>query len=280
LERLIPFFSANPRHALGKTATIGSMFATVFKTIVIFLAGLTLVHGAQASENILKPEALAGTWHLRMETASDARFGFLGKIHIQTTTHLLVAISQGPVGLTQTQQICAISSVPSSNISRTILPTAFISHLPKKTYTITVANQGENTWHYTADLGQTFVGYDGTKAPNAIPSKAGHPAVFDWDRDGKPGATVIVDIPILGEVRIYLVQTNHMQLSGSVQSPDHISGKAIQILMDQRTIGADNFLLSGSPNLTVGAGHDGFDLGRIKAGADCTDIVALAKSGT
>ena len=46
-------------------------------------------------------------------------------------------------------------------------------------------------------------------SPDDIPRDKKHPAIFDWDEDGKPGASVLVDVPIIGHIRIYMVQTNH-----------------------------------------------------------------------
>ena len=67
-----------------------------------------------------------------------------------------------------------------------------------------------------ADPRQQYVGYHGHLSPDDIPRDKKHPAIFDWDEDGKPGASVLVDVPIIGHIRIYMVQTNHTILSGQV----------------------------------------------------------------
>ena len=224
----------------------------------------------------ISPPEIVGTWYLRMQTAVDARIRFLGSIHIRTTTHLLIKISSGPEGYAQHQKTCIVDSRPSRNITKTTLPEAFISHLAQKTYPITLSANPDGSWEYTADLQQQFVGYDGKRSPNAIPESRKHPAVYDWDEDGEPGATVIVDVPILGDVRLFLVQTNHTILKGTFAPPGRVSGTAHQRLMAQQTIGADNLLLAGSPRLTIGSGHNGFEMVSITADADCAEIKRLA----
>jgi len=240
------------------------------------LVSLVAAGPAVAEDPLSTAPTLTGTWYLRIRTATDARIRILGNTHIRSTTHLLVHIEEGPDGLQQHQQTCTVDTRPSRNITRTILPEAFITHLPQKSYPISFVPSPDGGWIYTADLQQQYVGYDGTRAPDGIPEDAKHPAVYDWDEDGKPGASVLVDLPIFGHIRIYLVQTNHTVLKGRLQPSGRITGTTHQRIMMQRTIGADNRLLAGSPRLSIGTGHDAFELGRIEAKATCTDIKRLA----
>lgn len=220
---------------------------------------------------------LTGSWYLTIRTATNAKVPIIGNTNIKSTTHLLVSIDESEGVLSQTQQTCVVDNRPSRSITRTVLPKAFIEHLPIKTYPISVTEQPDGTVAYYADLVQQYVGYDGAKANGVIPQRAKDPAVFDWDEDGKPGASVLIDIPIIGHVRIYMVQTNHTVLTGTVQSSDRIEGRTKQLLLQQRTIGADNRLLAANPKLTVADGHNHFELSRIEMGSTCTDIARLAK---
>ncbi len=239
----------------------------------------SLVQPASASEDLLvpNPTELSGTWYLRIRTATDARIPIIGTTHIRSTTHLLATIQDTPSGLTQTQQTCSVDNRPSRSITRTVLPEAFIAHLPIKTYPVQLTTKPDGTIDYSADLKQQYVGYDGAKANGTIPDSRKHPAVFDWDEDGFPGASVLIDIPLFGHIRIYLVQTNHTFLQGVVVSTDRVEGTTHQRLLNQRTIGADNRLFAANPKLTVGTGHDHFEMMRIEEGATCKDIVRLAE---
>ena len=238
----------------------------------------TLLGGLMwASPAMAEPASIDGTWYLRIRTATNAKVPIIGNTYIRSTTHLLTTIESTETGHQQTQRTCIVDNRPSRSITRTVLPEAFIAHLPVKTYPITVATQPDGTRKYAADLQQQYVGYDGRKANGVIPRRASDPAVFDWDEDGKPGASVLIDIPILGNVRIYMVQTNHTFLSGKFTSNDTVEGITRQRVLQQRTIGADHRLLAANPKLTIGQGHDKFELVRIESGSDCEDIARLAK---
>lgn len=222
------------------------------------------------------PPDISGTWHLLMRTATDARVPIIGTTHIKTTTHLLITIAVKDDEILQSQKTCIVDSRPSRNLTRTILPEAFIEHLTQKTYPIQVEQKPDGGWSYYADLKQQYVGYHGHLSPDDIPRDKKHPAIFDWDEDGKPGASVLVDVPIIGHIRIYMVQTNHTILSGQVDDDGVIRGRGKQRLLLQRTIGADNRLLATSPKLSVSTGHDAFEMTRLADGASCADVKAGA----
>jgi hypothetical protein len=226
-------------------------------------------------DDITQPD-LTGTWYLRIRTATDARVPIIGNTHIRSTTHLLVSIANINGVPNQTQRTCIVDSRPSRSITRTVLPKAFVDHLPVKTYPVTLSKSEDGSWSYNADLHQQYVGYDGEKAGGVIPEDDKDPSVFDWDEDGEPGASILIDIPIFGHIRIYMVQTNHTLLSGRVINTNRLEGHSKQLLLDQRTIGADNRLLAASPKLTVGKGHDRFEMMRIDEGATCADIKRMA----
>lgn len=239
----------------------------------------SLVQPASASEDQLAKQHvdLSGTWYLRIRTATDAKIAIIGTTHIRSTTHLLATIQDTPSGLKQTQQTCSVDNRPSRSITRTVLPEAFIAHLPVKTYPIQITAKADGTIGYSADLKQQYVGYDGAIANGTIPESRKDPAVTDWDEDGYPGASVLVDIPLFGHIRIYLVQTNHTFLRGVVMGTDRVEGTTHLKLLDQRTIGADNRLFAANPKLTIGTGHNHFEMMRTEEGATCKDIVRLAE---
>ncbi len=226
---------------------------------------------AMAEEPATPP--LSGTWHLRMRTATEASIPIIGTTRINTTTHLLIHIKKNESGeLQQTQKTCVVDSVPDRSLTRTVLPPSFINNLPVKTYPITVEQKADGSWSYNADLRQQHVGYKGELAPAGVPQNKDHPAVFDWDSDGHPGATVLVDVPLFGDVAVYILQTNHTLLYGEVTNKDLIEGNTKMLLLGQRTIGASNRLLAANPTLTIGKGHTAYEMMRINDDAQCRDI--------
>jgi len=243
--------------------------------LVALLTGTANSAWAETDEGAARQPDLTGTWYMRIRTATDARLAIIGNTHIKSTTHLLVTMSVIDGTLMQKQKTCVVDSRPSRSITRTVLPKAFIDHLPVKSYPVSLTPNDDGTWAYRADLKQQFVGYHGDQASDGIPENDKHPSVFDWDEDGKPGASVLVDLPLFGHIRIYMVQTNHTLLSGKVVNDQSIEGRTRQLVLDQRTIGADNRLLAASPKLTVGKGHDRFEMMRIEAGATCEDIIRI-----
>ena len=247
-------------------------------TALLLIAALSMGSArAEPTATEMEPSPFAGTWYLRMRTATDAKIPIIGTTHIKSTTNLLTTITVKDGALMQRQKTCIVDSRPSRSITRTVLPQTFIDHLPVKTYPIKLRQGDDGTWQYRADLKQQFVGYDGKKANGKIPESTADPSVFDWDEDGDPGASVLINVPLFGKVRIYLVQTNHTILTGRAISPDRIEGTTRQLLLQQRTIGASNRLLAANPKLTIGTGHNSFEMMRTKDGANCNDIAILAK---
>jgi hypothetical protein len=118
------------------------------------------------------------------------------------------------------------------------------------------------------------VGYDPVKTGGKMPEKKSDPSIFDWDKDGVPGASIYVDIPVIGNVRVYMVQTNHTQLLGRLINAGRIEGRTNMILIDQHTIGADNFLFNRSAEIRPAGGYDDFEMVRIDDGATCATIKA------
>ena len=248
-------------------------------TTTLLLAAFVITQPAHAmpSDSEGDLSSLAGTWYLRMRTATDAKIPIIGTTHIKSTTHLLTEIMHSNGELLQRQKTCIVDSRPSRSITRTVLPQTFIDHLAVKSYPIEVLPGEDGKRLYRADLKQQFVGYDGEKANGKMPEKASDPSVFDWDEDGDPGASVIINVPLFGRVRIYLVQTNHTVLTGTVVNPDRIEGTTQQLLLKQRTIGASNRLLAANPKLTIGKGHNRFEMMRTESGSTCADVARLAE---
>jgi hypothetical protein len=221
------------------------------------------------------PPDLRGTFHLRMRTATDAKIPVIGTTRVNTTSDMLATIRLQDGRLVQSHQTCFVNAIPTRGIARTILPPAFIRALPIKTYTLVLTQDAEG-WRYDADLLPQWVGYHPVLPEAAMPTDPKHPAIYDWDGDGKPGASVLLDIPVFGEFRIYMVQRSHARLTGRIENENKVTGQAIMMELSQRTIGADNVLFRTSPHIAPAPGPRAFELTRVPQGSTCADLLSGA----
>ena len=65
--------------------------------------------------------------------------------------------------------------------------------------------------------------------------------------DGHPGATVIVDVPVLGELEIYIAQRTHQSLHGRLTDDGTLEGGIHGHALDQETLDATSALMKVSP---------------------------------
>ena len=77
-----------------------------------------------------------------------------------------------------------------------IFPDKFVAALAKHTYPIQIERDAQG-WRYRADLGVERIGYRADSADGKLPTKIDDPAVYDWDGDGHPGATLRLSVPLL-----------------------------------------------------------------------------------
>ena len=217
------------------------------------------------------PPDLSGTFHLRMRTATDADVPVIGTTRVNTVSDMLATIERKGDAYVQTHTTCFVNATPTRGFARTVLPPTFIKALPVKTYPL-VLTEDANGWKYDADLQPQSVGYHMDQTGGPMPTESNHPAIYDWDGDGKPGASVMVDIPVFGEFRIFMVQWSHARLTGRIQSADEVTGKAIMMDLNQRTIGADNVLFRTSPKIRPAPQPKNFELTRVPFGSTCADL--------
>ncbi|MBI5608174.1 MAG: hypothetical protein HY902_04785 [Deltaproteobacteria bacterium] len=155
----------------------------------------------------------------------------------RTTSIGLVKVDwQGSQGAAYSHT-CAVTSNPAFS-SQLTYPAAFINALAAGPLPLVRAGgevelQASTTW-----LGLQS-GYAGAM-PGVGDGK--HAAVVDADSDGKPGATVYIDAPILGQQAIYVVQRNTSAWKAPLQADGSLhplpSGA-----MEQVTVGATSSIL-------------------------------------
>ena len=104
-----------------------------------------------------------------------------------------------------------------------IFPDKFVAALGKHTYPIQIERDAQG-WRYRADLGVERIGYRADAVDGKLPTQIDDPAVYNWDRDGHPGATLILAVPLLPDGELYVVQRGQSILNGRVVTPGRIDG--------------------------------------------------------
>lgn len=210
---------------------------------------------------------------LEVVVVSSAAVPILGRTNIHTRSLLLATIDEENGQLTQTQHLCAVQVSDDARLSDTVIPPSFIANFPVQQYTVNLRSDGEG-WRYVADPGPVSVGYRPAPAL-PIPQEPEDTRVYDWDRDGNPGATVYLVVPVLGDVEIYVAQLGHTLFSGAVSEGGSVRGSVNIAAFDQHTIGASNAIFHASPPVTQVPASSFFNLTPLE-GADCAAVLKQA----
>jgi hypothetical protein len=224
------------------------------------------------------PPDLSGTFHLRMDSETHAKIPVLGVAVITTSTNVLAKIDQGPEGWRQEHTTCAVNTLTTRAIAKTVLPPPFIRAMGTKRYPLELKPNAKG-WHYTAHFEPQHIGYDAVAADHVMPEHKAHRSIMDWDQDGHPGATVLLKIPVFGDVGIYMVQYNHSRLDGQIESANRVTGHMTMLGMNQHTIGASNRLFIANPHIESAPDPKPFVMVRIPEGSTCADVKRLAREG-
>ncbi|CAN0460927.1 unnamed protein product [Ectocarpus fasciculatus] len=143
--------------------------------------------------------------------------------------------------------------------------------MPDKSYPIALTRTDDGGWAYTADTRPQHIGYDPTVS-SSLPKDADHPAIIDWEGDGAPGATIHLQVPVFGQVEVYIVQVAHTRLDGRVNGDGTISGLAEVIAFEQHSIGGKPAAFAANPNVTQVPGESVFTLTPLPTGTTCAAL--------
>lgn len=229
------------------------------------------------------PPDLRGMWRMDLYVVSHAQIPVLG-----TTTILAHTIMTARIDGTADAQVmhttpCSLSPQTTRPIATTIVPQRFVDHLPRKDIPVQFERTAAGQWSLTADMQPQDVGWRRdrftTTAGELLPPAATHPAVVDFEGDGHPGATLILDAPLFGEIEIYVVQTAHTVLTASINDAQVIDGTATPARFGQRTIGASNRLFVSNPTITLDGNQSQFRLARVPDNTSCAALSAGTGAG-
>lgn len=203
--------------------------------------------------------------------ATVSRLPFLGSSKSASKSVSVVEVRrQGPI-LTQSHQVCDFRVLEHSAMIKMVFSDKFVSALAKPTYPIQMEKDAQG-WFYRADLGMERIGYRGDSADGKLPTKIDDPAVYDWDGDGHPGATLRLSVPLLPDGELYVVQRGHSVLNGRVTAPGRIDGDIEVLSFEHRVLGAKPSFLNRSPEIEPDPKGSRFSLSPVPAGSTCESL--------
>lgn len=184
------------------------------------------------------------TYLLEMAVVSRARVPFAGEREVVTRSFSSIRFEPGPEGWVQHQRPCEIEV----DGGRVRFPDAFVRSMPERSDVV-----GLDGGVYRYDPGPSWVGL----APES--PLDGDGPWLDPDGDGHPGATVFLEVPVFGSVRLHIAQIGHSVLHGAVRDGT-VAGSVEVVRLEQRTLGASVPGFAVSPRIDVVEGRSWFQL--------------------
>lgn len=229
---------------------------------------------ARAQEDHILPP---GTYRLEMILASITRVPFFGTSKSASKSVSLVEIRSNGAGLVQSHKTCDFRVIDDSKFIKMVFPDKFVAALARHTYPLQLDKDGQG-WRYRADLGVERIGYKSSGNETTLPAKIDDPAVYDWDGDGKPAATLKISIPLLPDGEFYVVQRGHSILNGRIVQPGKIEGSIETRLFEQRVLGAWPGFLNQSAEVEPDPKESRFILSAVPVGSSCETLLSSGKS--
>lgn len=240
------------------------LYALIF--IVALLCGGSAKTVAAQEGEPLPP----GTYRLEMILASTTKLPFFGTSRSASKSLSLVDIRRDGERLMQSHRVCDFRVLEDSAMIKMVFPDKFIAALGRHRYPIQL-HKDAHGWAYRADLGIERIGYRGN-GENELPAEIDDAAVFDWDGDGRPGATLKISVPLLPDGELYIVQRGQSILLGRVLEPGRIEGGIEVRQFEQRVLGARPGFLAKNPTIEPNHRESRFSLVRIAAGSTCDSL--------
>jgi hypothetical protein len=224
------------------------------------------------------PPLTSGVYGLSMTVATMAKIPVLGTIRALSRQQLLVHLELEGSTWVQHQDMCDMTIDTNARIVRTVLTRAFIDAIPNRRYPLTLTLDGES-WRYFADLGIHDFGWD-SDGYLPLPQDGDDPGITDDDRDGHPGVTLKLDVPVFGQVDLYVVQHVHTQISGTFTAPDRVEGLVDMRILQQRAVGAGNPLFNRNTETEPVRAESPFLLIKVPETTTCATLPAALTAAT
>ncbi len=245
-------------------------FVTRLLLPIAALGGL----GAAATPGPEPPALAPGAYRLDMRQVHASKFPVLGRTRTDWVSVALARVRQSEGGLVQEHEVCDVRFESGLPLVEMVMPPATQASLVAMVYPVELEADGDG-WRYRADFGFEHVGYEPARPGAPPPRRGDDPSVVDSDGDGKPGATLQLDVPILDPFELYVVQRGHAVLDGRVVEEGRVEG-AVRGELEQVVIGSDPYFLKRSPKLEPDRKRSRFSMVRVPDGSTCESLVEAA----
>lgn len=237
----------------------------------LLLAGALGLPSPAAATEVPPAPHLGGTWRFDMRIVSHADIPVLGVAEIRSRTVYLAEVTGPPGAPSVRTRVCRMDAHSTQAIATTQIPQAFVNAIPERTVPVLLVPR-DGAWSVHIDMTPHHLGYNPRLSPDGVPRKRSHPAVTDFEGDGLPGGTILLDAPLFGIVQIYVVQHAHTILDGTWTGSDTWTGQATVREFEQRSIGASNRLFATNADVTVDSSQSGFRWTRVPDGTSCAAL--------
>jgi hypothetical protein len=226
--------------------------------LVLWLAFLPGFSAAQ-DDSVLP----SGTYRLEMIMSTVSHLPFLGSSKSASKSVSVVEVRREGSDLIQSHQVCDFRVLEDSAMIKMVFS--------DNTYPIQMEKDAQG-WRYRADLGMERIGYRADSLDGKLPTKIDDPAVYDWDGDGHPGATLRLAVPLLPDGELYVVQRGQSFLNGRVVAPGRIDGGIEVRSFEHRVLGAKPSFLNRSPEIEPDPKGSRFSISPVPAGTTCESL--------
>jgi hypothetical protein len=239
----------------------------------VLVISLVVFSGISSAQE--DPPLIPGSYRLEMIMASITRIPFFGSSKSASKSVSLVEIRKDGTELIQSHQVCDFRVLEDSAMIKMVFPDKFIAALTKHSYPIQIEKDAQG-WRYHADLGIERIGYKAGASDNKLPTTIDDPAVYDWDGDGHPGATLKLSVPLLPDGELYVVQRGHSVLNGRISQPGKVDGGIEVNGFEQHVVGAWPSFLNRSPEIKPDPKESRFSLTPLPPGSTCASVKQAA----
>lgn len=207
-----------------------------------------------------------------VQVVSLAEAPLFGTTMSVTESRLLVDLSEVQGGQLATHSVCDVTVDDTVDIATTVIPRAFVAGLPRRQYSIRISTD-DGTERWVADLGVETLGIDpSVVGAGPLPKRGTDAGVIDQDKDGNPGVTVQVHVPLFGDVGVYVVQRASLRIDGTRASDDHIRGAVFVDLYEQEVVGAARSLFDMSLKVRPAPSGSRFEMWPVADDARCGSV--------
>lgn len=141
----------------------------------------------------------------------------------RTNTYALVKWTQDGDKVRYTEETCSVLTDPVFG-AEAIYTKAFIDAIDLRKRTAQLIGDGETRRFVAGPYHQAFGVELANPMTDPLPKDPKDPAIRDSDKDGKPGNTVVIRHPMMGEGQVFIAQRSVARLEGRLLPDGQVRG--------------------------------------------------------